>query len=833
MLKNQRLTLALLLALGSGPALALGLGTIDVRTRLNEPLVAEIPILGSTPQELKALKVRLASPDAFQRAGLDRPAAMSANLEFSIIKGKDGRDVVRVTTSDKVKDPFVSFLLEVEWERGRLLREYTVLLDPPVTAAMRAAPRVAPATSQPAPAAPPPPPPEELVAPPPMPQPAPVQEPAQPTPAPAQPQPTQAAPAPAPAPTPTPAPTSPTPAASRQDNYGPVRDGETLWSIAEFARPDQSVSMDQVMLALQQANPDAFIGGNINRLKKGAVLRLPSTDEIRSVDRGAAASMVIEQMREWRATAGTVQPEVDSSTQASSPSTPKDSRLELVPPRGESSTAAQSGASASGDGKELRSDLARAKEQVSALSQENRELKSRVSDLEQIDSDYKKLVELKNSELAAAQARVRELEAQLESAPQTAAMPSEPEAAPEESTTEAVAEMPAETPAEDATSTEESAPEDALVDVTDLLDDAEGEADESSEAGNEEASSETQPIAEAPAAEAEPMAEDVPADAEAKPWYSNPLILGGGAGLLVLAGLGVLFGRGSKKPKPVKSSGRPSVADNYAAATAAAASAAAQQDDDGQDDQAQTLVDAIAEQPDDLGRHLALVRHYYEAGDESGFEGAAEAMYAQLFDPEDMSWKQVLAMGREMLPDHPLFAAPADHDHGGEDLDSYGGASQAPEEVDWGSPSDSAHYEESAAEDVNSTQQFSVDDVSRMAEQQRARFDVADESPAEDDMSLDMDLSGSDASAEPLEAPASYDLDMDGAGSAGDSELELGDTDLGGVDADDAAATKLELARAYLDMGDVEGARGMLEEVVNEGNAGQRAEAKRLLDEVR
>ena len=378
------------------------------------------------------------------------------------------------------------------------------------------------------------------MAPPPIAQPEPAVAPASPPPAEPVAAPTPAAPAASPESIPASPP--------RQDNYGPVRAGETLWSIAEFARPDDSISVNQVMLALQQANPDAFIGSNINRLKKGAVLRLPSRDEMASIEQQAAAAMVIEQMREWRASTGAVQPQVESSSTVSRPSAPSDSRLELVPPRGDRSSAAQSGASAGGEGTELRADLARAREQLSTLQQENNELKSRVSDLEQIDSDYKKLVELKNSELAAAQARVRELETELASAPAAAV-----EEAPEQvaATEPPATEAPSETPAEEVVTAAEEAPEDALIDVSDLLD---GEGESATDLGTEAvAEAGSEPEAGAPPSEetAAPPAEAAEEEA-AKPWYSNPMILGGGAGVLVLAGLAVIFGRGKKKPKPVR-----------------------------------------------------------------------------------------------------------------------------------------------------------------------------------------------------------------------------------------------------------------------------------------
>src|SRR5690606_10044532 len=144
--------------------------------------------------------------------------------------------------------------------------------------------------------------------------------------------------------------------------------------------------------------------------------------------------------------------------------------------------------------------------------------------------------------------------------------------------------------------------------------------------------------------------------------------------------------------------------------------------EESEDAEAQALVDAIAEQPDDLNRHLALVRHYYEQGDASGFEGAAEAMYAQLFDPEDLSWKQVLAMGRELLPDHPLFAAAAEDDGSGQDdgtsyrqdleladedvTDTTLPAAESSGDIEWEAP---------GAIDANATQELSLDEIRRLS----------------------------------------------------------------------------------------------------------------------
>src|SRR5690606_13339181 len=119
-------------------ALALGLGQVEVKSGLYEPLEAEIPVLSSTPGEADELVVRLASPEAFARIGLDRPPMLAANLQFAVVENERGQKVIRVTTANRVNDPFLSFLVEADWGRGRLLREFNVLLDPPTTAPARA-----------------------------------------------------------------------------------------------------------------------------------------------------------------------------------------------------------------------------------------------------------------------------------------------------------------------------------------------------------------------------------------------------------------------------------------------------------------------------------------------------------------------------------------------------------------------------------------------------------------------------------------------------------------------------------------------------------------------
>src|SRR5258708_31599637 len=149
-----RLTLmACLLSTGFlGPSLsrALGLGEIHLNSALNEPMNAEIDLIAAAPDELTALRATLASREAFTRYGIDKPPFL-VTVTFKVGKAKDGRDVLLVRSTDSIPEPFVTFLVEVNWARGRLMREYTVLLDPPVytpgESARSSAPVAAPTTS--------------------------------------------------------------------------------------------------------------------------------------------------------------------------------------------------------------------------------------------------------------------------------------------------------------------------------------------------------------------------------------------------------------------------------------------------------------------------------------------------------------------------------------------------------------------------------------------------------------------------------------------------------------------------------------------------------------
>ena len=307
----SRISLVLVLLLSS-EVWALGLGDIRMNSALNEPLNARIELLSATSEELDNLTIAMASADTFDRYGIDRPFYLQG-MQFNIVRsGRADGNYVQVRTQKPMAEPFLTFLVEASWSRGRLLREYTVFLDPPTFAppaadtapAVQAPTRTAPADSARIERAAPPPAPQQRATPSPLPR--------------------QAAPERQPAPQPVADDTR------RADDYSrftlsvgddhEVQRGETLWGLASRVRPDSSLTMNQTMLAIFEANPSAF-GGNINILRAGATIRIPTADQIFQIDRSAALAEAERQNAAWRS--GTVGPVEDIATRPS---------LTLVPP---------------------------------------------------------------------------------------------------------------------------------------------------------------------------------------------------------------------------------------------------------------------------------------------------------------------------------------------------------------------------------------------------------------------------------------------------------------------------------------------------------------------
>ena len=255
------------------PSWALGLGRINVQSGLGEALRAEIEVTSITPEESASLRLRVASAEAYRAAGIEYNAALGG-AQVTLQRLADGRPVVRVTSDRSLLEPFVDVIIEATWTSGRLVREYTLLLDPPTrTAAAPAAAPVVPSAS-----------------------PAPAPAPAAATP------PVALTPSPQPAPRPVAPAVAAAPAAPAGD--GPdeikVKPGDSLSRIASRTqRP--GISLDQMLVALYRGNPQAFAGENMNRLKAGAVLAVPGADSARKITPSEARDVIQAQSSDFAA----------------------------------------------------------------------------------------------------------------------------------------------------------------------------------------------------------------------------------------------------------------------------------------------------------------------------------------------------------------------------------------------------------------------------------------------------------------------------------------------------------------------------------------------------
>ena len=367
---------------------ALGLGDVKLHTALNQPLVAEIELMQIEDLTRTEILSNLASKADFARAGVERPPVLHG-LKFKTEVNSNGRGFIKITSRNPIKEPFLNFLVEVHWPNGRILKEYTLLLDPPVYGS----------TSSPVTRS-------EIL---------PASDPA-----------TGFKPAPRFEYLPPSSSARPernwrpetyrsTPDRSRQSgritssDYQ-VNDNDNLWRIAERVRPDMDVTVQQTMLAIQRNNPGSFINNNINRLKNGEILRIPDRRDIASLTVNEAIAGVAQQNREWQQWRSQVA-QLDGTPGGASasfgqPAAP-DGKLAIVSAEGAAGSGQDLGGSADHNNAALQTELAMTREQLDKLSRENAELKSRLQDLDDQIVTLKRLVEMKDDQMAALQNSLR------------------------------------------------------------------------------------------------------------------------------------------------------------------------------------------------------------------------------------------------------------------------------------------------------------------------------------------------------------------------------------------------------------------------------------------
>ncbi len=946
MVRFRKLVLAIAAAsaLSSGMAHALGLGEVTLQSALNQPLVAEIELLEVRDLASNEVLPSLASPEEFNKAGVDRQFFLT-DLKFTPVLKPNGKSVIRVTSSKPVREPYVNFLVEVLWPNGRLLREYTLLLDPPLYAPQSVV------TSAPQTAA---------VAPAPRP---------------------QAAAAPRPS-VPASAPVASAPAATSSALQGSeykTTANDTLWEIAQRVGGG---SVHQTMLAIQDLNPNAFIGGNINRLKNGQVLRLPEDQQIKSRSQAEAIAQVAEQNTAWREGRGVAASarQLDATKRTTAGAAPaeakaKDSLKLVAADAGKATKGSDTGAAGS---KALADKLAVTQESLDSARRENEELKGRMTDLQGQLDKLQRLIQLKDDQMAKLQADLAT----------PAAAPADPAKGPV-APPPAAKEVP---PApEKAAAPAAAAPKEGEAPDFNYSEEPAGKKpDPASNATTPQPAPKpaevvkpapvvAAPPAPKPAAKPPVVAEE-PQTSPVDELLANPMLLGiagGGALLLLLVGLMMLSRRNAMKEAELQE--QLAVGDeeaHYAADELPADSFDSFPDDlteNGSNEErvtaqtgdalgeadiyiaygrfnqaAELLQNAINEEPQRSDLRLKLMEVHAELGDRDGFvrqerelreiggvnaeidqlkgkypamaamAGAGMAAAAAESDMDSFSLDDLTL--DEPSTSQPTVAADAmddafdlslddleselerDLQNSNDSLADIDGLSldsdlsleddksaQAPV-TPAASASDDLDFSLALDENANDglelgggdLEEFSLDldaesEPAAPAEDEfllslddepatKASDELADmalELPGEEtendfDLPADFDLSMNDEAEAPAQPRAdnfaaqldevtaeldqlSESLDRPLADdsvaepvTAAASGLELGesDDDFDFLSGTDETATKLDLARAYIDMGDTEGARDILDEVIAEGSDGQQQEARELISKL-
>ena len=803
-------------------AQALGLGQLRVQSALGEPLRAEIDVTSLSAEEAGTLVLRVASPDAYRAAGVDYNAVLPGT-QVQLLRRPDGRSYLRLTSDRAVVEPFVDVILDMNWASGRLVREYTLLLDPPGTPRNMAAappPAVAPVISA-APAPLQPPPRLAQAAPPPAAAPRPV--------------PRSEAPLPAPAPKVAAAPAAPAaPAAAGGEQYR-VRPGDSLSKIARSVQP-QSVSLDQMLVALFRGNPDAFIGNNMNLLKAGEVLTIPSAGQAQQVATAEAREVIRAQSADFNAyrqqlasgvttqkteeparqAKGAVQASVQDNKQAASPTPDK-------------LTLSQGAVKAS------------APEAALSREAETKDAATRVAELSR---NVEELKQLQTAASAAAPAA--------DATPTAAAAPTPAASAPG-----VVATLPVE-----ASVAAASAAASAVV-------------------------------AAAPAVAAAPPAPKPAAPAAAEePGFlasllDNPLLLPG-AGVLValLAGFGAyrLRGRLHKRERETSflesrlqpdsffgASGGQRIDTHDAPSASSSASSMSYSlsqldaigDVDpvaeadvylayGRDLQAEEILkEAMRANPERLAVRSKLLEVYAKRRDTKGFELLAGQLFA-LTGRDSEEWHKAQELGRQIDADNPLYAPGGQPDlimrEGGrlvEPLDATTMPATAQAKAPAGPIAEAGSLDLPPSLDLDLDLELdartSSDTAPGALETTRpftTAATLADETP------FSIDLPGAAKPAAQRETVDALDFDLgeltldDDKGGAASRPAPLPDDDFAASlpafelsdDDADPLARKLELAEEFRQIGDMEGARDLLLEVVSGADGALKAKAQGMLD---
>ena len=864
-----------LLAFSALSVNAAGLGRLSVSSALGQPLSAEIELVSLQPGEFEAITARVASPESYGEARIEYTPLLR-QLRFATERRANGTPVLKIVSSAPINEPFLDVLVEMNWPAGRLLREYPILLDPPgfnearIVAPVATTAVVTPTAS------------------------------------------VQAT---------TPAPITGSPSAKAEttgDTYGPVKRGDTLSKIAKEMKSD-TVSLEQMLVALYRENKAAFIDSNMNRLRTGQILRVPSASEVVNVTEKDARSEIKVQVSNWNAyreqVAGSVtsvQPKAASNEatgkitvakpDAPAPAAAPKDQLKIAKTDGAPGKVGSAGASGT------------AQDQINALKEEKiarenalKEANSRVVDLEKQIATMRKLAEVKG--LAAP----TPVDTKVAVKPEEKAPPKVDTKAPPPPPP--VALVPA--PVVD-TKVAQVTPPVATPDPAKAAPKVDAKPGEVvPPAAMPDAVVAAKPADAKPAAAKKAASPPPPPPPDFLDEYG--LIAGaGGAAVIGIGGLLFFMSRRKKKsPSSNTSMSKTSsimpsdlkpntVTGNKGGGLVDTGNSSFLTDFDktgpgsidtdevdplaeadvyiayGRDAQAEEILkEALGR---DKSRHeitLKLLEIYHNRKSAQAFETVAREFKDSVGEGSP-NWAKAAAMGAAIDPQNSLYsgsgaayATTGAFVAGGAAMAATaesGAKSAAPPDLDF-----DLGFSDSAAP-TSSAIDISVPNSDQLAAPGGSDFDLdlgTSSGPAshadiglkpDAGLGLDFDLAldAPGPRAVPIAAPAaeaaSFDFDLSAlsldepahsetikmstmaaeqqtktigssakASSFGDLSLDLdAPGDAGGTDSG-AAATKLELAKAYVEIGDSDGAKEILSEVIREGNAGQQAEAKKLL----
>ena len=812
---------------------AFGLGDVVVGTALNEPLEGRIELLSASPDELDSLAVTLADGETFTKAGIDRPFILS-KLRFDLVRSTDSRpDYIRVSSQLPIQEPFLNFLIEVSWINGRILREYTILLDPPsydfrskinreesqqtiieYDDSTEISTYKKPNED------------EEIK--------------------------------------------SYTPRTNYTGkDYGPTVRQDTLSEIAYKTRPDRSISLDQMMMAIFRANPQAFINQNINGLKGGYVLQIPDENVIREIDLREAKAAVRSQHAVWSGAGfeeeGPVVEESEIASDAAEVDVDEDKAVEstntdsynpelrLVAPSDDTEESQETGVN-----KPTKSnDLLLAEETIETLTQENFELKARLKELESLVEKLQPLLSLKDDELAAYQV-------QLSNEADEKVISTEEEAAFEEATEEEAA--------------FEETNEEGIT----------GESTYESQVKRDEELVQTYlgPFA--------PIIDKV-----------KDLVLGKvGLAILGILILLLVFLRLRRAPvetvelEPIDDAELAEIDKEVSGLMDSAAATQTEESEDETviapvkesvveeegfdeeveaefsmdevnayiafeqyDDAESAIRNALSVNSDNQELHMKLLEVFYNSSNENSFKEEAGFIKSK-FGAKGEEWDRVLSMWNEMTNSILSFNDDGSEDEtimvgtpddGSEDKTTLVGTPDDLEiniEVPSDEISDSNIETEdddfeidlSTTEDDDSNVTNTIIDSSEMLEKTEFDLDIDNIDANESDESTITSKDDSDGSDD---QEIEIDLDLDLAEDSGDTSVSVNenveDTHAAFVEkvaesedlsTEDVVATKLDLAIAYVEVSDKENAKTILNEVLEEGDESQREQAKKLLDQI-